>query len=82
LFWGVRSFAADAIKTLLDEPVDGHFVAEEPIFRVFGFEQVECVGEKFGRLTEEAAFELPLDALFEDGIEGESQGRSIRLRLS
>jgi hypothetical protein len=77
-FWRVCALETDTLKALFDEPVDGHFIAEEPIFRVFGFKQIKGVGEKFGWLMKYATRELPLDALFKNGIERKRHGESIR----
>jgi len=56
-----------------------HLVGRSFFARALSFEKIERMGDEFGRIIVACAGELVLDALFEDGIEGERHGVSIPL---
>jgi hypothetical protein len=58
--------------------VDGLFIAEKPVLmHCLSLDEIEGVGEQFGRFAEGPAVELALDALFGGGVEGDGHGMSI-----
>jgi len=79
LFRGVAFASFLRGEALIERDVDGLAVAEEPV--VLRFNEIEGVGEKFGRLAESSAIELALDAVFKGGIERDGHGGIVTLGL-
>ena len=75
-FFGGVGFAALGLsEAYVEALIDGVTVAEQPVLCCFfGFEEVERVGDDFGRLAEAATVEFAPDAGFGGGIEGQTHG--------